>query len=420
MNRNKLNNLINEYLEVIKNEGVAALFMRYDPKDEEGNYLKRKILSQTHYLEYSYLDDEEFEKHIKAENQQLYFITKEEYVAMISLLEQDKAFIAQMFKNAAIDKVMAFKDKEAKECNQKLNEKVYAIEQMPLLKRLKNRKKKLSLERIIKENEEIFERIEIEREDRRDEINAFIAKHPTIVNCIDMLINIVEEFHLTSEPGMYVPGILTRGGEITHMLKFYIKAVQEHGPEKIEKVGIEWYNRANNIATAVLTAMKLPAKLTYDEFAQETRGKFVSKLDNVELSFRTHELDGYIGNFASDYRDIEYYMKKFKKIFDETAFDNMSEEEIITIAAQLSRKLVDIHPYSNGNGRTSRMIIDYILWSNGIESPVLFTGKESKSNYISVLNNSRNLKNDDFAKYIIQKREEQFGKELKDETILNA
>ena len=66
------------------------------------------------------------------------------------------------------------------------------------------------------------------------------------------------------------------------------------------------------------------------------------------------------------------------------------------------------------------MLIDYILMSNGIESPVLYTGEESKCKYIKTLGSSVHKNNSDFTNYILEKYTEQFGNDLNDNVGVNV
>ena len=45
---------------------------------------------------------------------------------------------------------------------------------------------------------------------------------------------------------------------------------------------------------------------------------------------------------------------------------NESTMNPIELAATFQRKMVTIHPFANGNGRTTRLIMDYILQLHGL------------------------------------------------------
>jgi hypothetical protein len=52
-------------------------------------------------------------------------------------------------------------------------------------------------------------------------------------------------------------------------------------------------------------------------------------------------------------------------------FYNGSNEDPVAVAARAQRWLVSIHPFRDGNGRTTRFVMDYILTSLGLPPPIL-------------------------------------------------
>jgi Fic family protein len=57
-------------------------------------------------------------------------------------------------------------------------------------------------------------------------------------------------------------------------------------------------------------------------------------------------------------------------------------ERIIGLAAKLSHRLASIHPFKNGNGRASRLLIDAILMRAGLSSVAI---KEEKAKYLRAM-----------------------------------
>lgn len=70
---------------------------------------------------------------------------------------------------------------------------------------------------------------------------------------------------------------------------------------------------------------------------------------------------------------IEWY----RKAIAETRFNP------ILIAAEFHYKFIRIHPFDDGNGRTARILMNFILLQNGYPPVIIKT--EDKSNYLSVL-----------------------------------
>ncbi|QIL38321.1 Fic family protein [Pedobacter sp. HDW13] len=64
--------------------------------------------------------------------------------------------------------------------------------------------------------------------------------------------------------------------------------------------------------------------------------------------------------------------------------DNEELEDPITLAATLHYKFVRIHPFDDGNGRTARLLMNYVLLRSGL--PVVIIKAEEKKDYLSALN----------------------------------
>lgn len=57
-------------------------------------------------------------------------------------------------------------------------------------------------------------------------------------------------------------------------------------------------------------------------------------------------------------------------------------EYLISIAARLSHRLAQIHPFENGNGRTSRLLLNAIFWRAGLQAIAI---KKSKHRYLRAM-----------------------------------
>ncbi|MEM9328149.1 MAG: Fic family protein, partial [Bacteroidota bacterium] len=68
------------------------------------------------------------------------------------------------------------------------------------------------------------------------------------------------------------------------------------------------------------------------------------------------------------------------------------EEDLITVIAFAHHQFVKIHPFNNGNGRTARLISDFIAFSNGYDEIVLYhrDGDERKM-YLEAIRAADNL-----------------------------
>jgi Fic family protein len=64
--------------------------------------------------------------------------------------------------------------------------------------------------------------------------------------------------------------------------------------------------------------------------------------------------------------------------------DSISGDEIIKLAADMHYNLVNIHPFGDGNGRTSRLMMNYIQMYH--QEPLIKIFTEDRSEYIDALN----------------------------------
>ena len=78
------------------------------------------------------------------------------------------------------------------------------------------------------------------------------------------------------------------------------------------------------------------------------------------------------------------------------------ENEIhpVTLAAMLHYKFVRIHPFDDGNGRVSRLLMNYVLLRNGL--PPVVIKSEDKLNYLRALNRADIGDYEAFIDYIAQ------------------
>lgn len=66
--------------------------------------------------------------------------------------------------------------------------------------------------------------------------------------------------------------------------------------------------------------------------------------------------------------------------------DNVSGNDILKLSADLHYNLVNIHPFGDGNGRTSRLIMNYIQMYH--QEPLIKIFTEDRDEYIQALNDT--------------------------------
>jgi Fic family protein/DNA-binding Xre family transcriptional regulator len=83
--------------------------------------------------------------------------------------------------------------------------------------------------------------------------------------------------------------------------------------------------------------------------------------------------------------------------------ENKSKLHPIILAAEMHERLVTIHPFIDGNGRTSRLVMNLILLQNGYVIANIKGDYESRMNYYHALETARTSGNkEDFLMFIAQ------------------
>jgi Fic family protein/DNA-binding XRE family transcriptional regulator len=85
----------------------------------------------------------------------------------------------------------------------------------------------------------------------------------------------------------------------------------------------------------------------------------------------------------------------------------------IVLAAELHERLVTIHPFIDGNGRTSRLIMNLILLQNGYVIANIKGGATSRINYYTSLESAQTKNNkEDFLLFVAQNEKESLERYL--------
>lgn len=98
-----------------------------------------------------------------------------------------------------------------------------------------------------------------------------------------------------------------------------------------------------------------------------------------------------------DYRTVPYHLEKFFKWYDNTK----NGIHPVYLAALAHLKFVNIHPFEDGNGRTSRLLMNFILHRNGY--PMIIINERGRREYYEALNMAREYADDwEFVNYILR------------------
>lgn len=90
-----------------------------------------------------------------------------------------------------------------------------------------------------------------------------------------------------------------------------------------------------------------------------------------------------------DHKKVPDLLNKFVASVDELNKKVKSTKEILSLSFQAHFRLVDIHPFVDGNGRTSRILMNFIQAQHNL--PMGVVHKDAKADYIDALNESRKV-----------------------------
>jgi len=96
--------------------------------------------------------------------------------------------------------------------------------------------------------------------------------------------------------------------------------------------------------------------------------------------------------------ELDKQMKEFLTWFEE----NKNVLHPVLMASQLHLRLVTIHPFVDGNGRTSRLLMNLFLIQNGFPIVIIKGDTESRLSYYEALENSQVNGSDDFDMFIVE------------------
>lgn len=120
--------------------------------------------------------------------------------------------------------------------------------------------------------------------------------------------------------------------------------------------------------------------------------------------------DGTKHNFPQPFM-IDNLMQDFLKFFN----DNKYNLHPVEMAAHLHQKLVNIHPFIDGNGRTSRLLMNLFLIQNGYPIAIINSEMEKRKQYYQLLSDFQAKEKGDskpFALFIAQRVKESLFNQL--------
>jgi Fic family protein len=161
---------------------------------------------------------------------------------------------------------------------------------------------------------------------------------------------------------------------------------------------------------------KIKRKLSV-EFIQEIGGlvmKNTGSFTNTVLgSFDTSKGDLRLAQvyvdkkYFPDYKKVPNLLEQLCKFVNDK-IDNVKDTEILKLAADVHYNFINIHPFGDGNGRTSRLLMNYIqLFHN---EPLIKIFTEDRTEYIDALNETEETENLEIFREFIAKQKTKFLK----------
>lgn len=117
------------------------------------------------------------------------------------------------------------------------------------------------------------------------------------------------------------------------------------------------------------------------------------------------------GHYFVNYEKVESYTQELVKKYNKQlpTVKNDSDKLELSFAAHFD--LVNIHPFYDGNGRTSRLLMNYLQAC--FDLPLAIVHKEDKADYIASLQNARTQENlQPFFEFMFTQYDNQLQKEI--------
>ncbi|NLA24981.1 MAG: Fic family protein [Bacteroidales bacterium] len=111
--------------------------------------------------------------------------------------------------------------------------------------------------------------------------------------------------------------------------------------------------------------------------------------------------------YFPDYKKVPNLLEQLCKSVNDK-IDMIKGAEILKLAADLHYNFVNIHPFGDGNGRTARLLMNYIqIYHN---EPLIKIFSEDRAEYIDALNETEEKENLEIFREFIGKQEIKFLK----------
>lgn len=113
----------------------------------------------------------------------------------------------------------------------------------------------------------------------------------------------------------------------------------------------------------------------------------LGEVDNTKGMFRKGNVTAGVGSYFPNYDKVENLTNKVIEKINDKLKENLSVQEKINLSFDAHFNLVSIHPFYDGNGRTSRLLMNYI--QAYFELPLAIIYSEDKNSYFQSLIDTR-------------------------------
>jgi len=166
------------------------------------------------------------------------------------------------------------------------------------------------------------------------------------------------------------------------------KLFLEHLTPK-DKTLREVYDLQNTETVFLNLFENLPKDINH-EFICEIHQSLLKNIDS-RIGYRTTDVRVFKSQFESTpspyvFADMKMLLKRYS--------DYKSKLHPLVLAAIFHHKFEKIHPFMDGNGRTGRILMNYIFLSHGY--PPIIISQKTRAKYLSALNKADKLTIDDF------------------------
>jgi Fic family protein len=170
---------------------------------------------------------------------------------------------------------------------------------------------------------------------------------------------------------------------------------------------IETAKRQPDLSPAFIQQLSSLVMKTTGGIIHATAGSY----DSSKGDFRKSMV--HVGNrYFGDYKKVPDQVAHLCKSINERLKNVKTTEEIYDLAFDSHYNFVSIHPFADGNGRVSRLVMNYVLaWH---KQPLAILYKEDKAEYFQALEQSREEENTGpFRDFMYRQQSKYLAQEIK-------